>query len=183
MDLKKQLKKIMSLKSRYIIFLGILGIILIIFSTFGTKKKEKKTDETVFANTNITDIEKYSKQLENKLNNIISKIKGVGKSQVLITMENGIENIYANSEKKATNSNENFSGKMSKRDDVQKDVVIIDDHSGKKALMVTQKEPKVKGVLIVCEGADDISVVEQVIDAVSKALNITSNRISVVKYA
>lgn len=70
---------------------------------------------------------------------------------------------------------------MSKKNDLQKDVVVIDGNKGKKALMITQKEPTIKGVLVVCQGADNVHVVKQITDAVSKSLNIKKNRLSVVK--
>ncbi len=181
MDFKKQYEKIMSSKLKYIVLLGLIGILLIVFSI--TTKKENKSKEKTQNQSNTITTDEYVKKLEDKLNNIISKIKGVGQSEVFITIENGIENIYANSEKKSTNSNENFSGKMSKKDDLQKDVVVIDSNNGKQALVITQKEPTIKGVLVVCDGADDVYVVEQVIDAVCKSLNIKKNRMSVVKSA
>ncbi len=183
--IKERLKKFLPFKSKYnyIVLLGFIGIFLIALSTITHKKKDEIKKEEAKNCFNHNNIDEYAQQLENKLNNIISKIKGVGKSEVFVTIENGVENIYANSEKKATNSNENLSGKMSKRDDSQKDVVIIDGNEGKKALIITQKEPKIKGVLVVCEGADNITVVENVIDAISKCLNIKKNRLSVVKSA
>ena len=71
---------------------------------------------------------------------------------------------------------------MSTRNDSQKDIAMVDTKEGKQALVVTQKEPKIKGVLVVCDGADNSLVVEQVYDAISKPLNIKRNRLSVVKY-
>lgn len=181
MDFKKQYQKIMSSKLKYIVLLGLVGVLLITLSI--ANKKEKISKEKIQKKSNTTNADEYVKKLENKLNKIISKIKGVGQSEVFITIENGIENIYANSEKKSTNANENFSGKMSKKDDLQKDVVIVDSNKGKQALVITQKEPTIKGVLVVCDGADDICVVEQVTNAVCKSLNIKKNRMSVVKSA
>lgn len=179
MDFKKKFKNLMNSKSKYVVLIGIVGILLIFLSTISSKKEPIKKEKTEKLTSQTS--EEYIKQLEVKLNNIISKIEGVGRSEVLITMENGVENVYANSEKKTTNSSENISGKMSTRDDTQKDIVVIDTHEGKKALMVTQKEPTIKGVLVVCDGADNVSVVEKVTDAVSKSLNIKKNRLSVVK--
>lgn len=172
-------KKLINSKYKYVVLIAIVGIFLIFLSTTNSKKENIKEQKTEKLEKKTSD--EYVEQLEKKLNNIISKIEGVGRSEVLITIENGIENVYANSEKKATNSNENVSGKMSIRDDTQKDVVVIDTHEGKQALVVTQKEPTIKGVLVVCDGADNVSVVEKVTDAVSKSLNIKKNRLSVVK--
>jgi len=172
-------KKLINSKYKYVVLIAIVGIFLIFLSTTNSKKENIKKPKTEKLEKQTP--EEYVEQLEKKLNNIISKIKGVGRSEVLITIENGVENVYANSEKKATNSNENVSGKMSTRNDTQKDVVVIDTHEGKQALVVTQKEPTIKGVLVVCDGADNVSVVEKVTDAVSKSLNIKKNRLSVVK--
>lgn len=179
MDIKKLYKKMLSSKYIYVILIGFVGIFLIFISTI---KKKEPHQKTKVENKSFQNSEEYTKHLETKLNNIISKIKGVGRSQVLVTLENGVENIYANSEKTATNSNENLSGKMSTRNDSQKDIAMVDTKEGKQALVVTQKEPKIKGVLVVCDGADNSLVVEQVYDAISKPLNIKRNRLSVVKY-
>jgi len=183
-NFKKYYEKIMSSKSKYIILLATIGIILIVFSTFTTQKNKKneikdKDNEKVRCNEGVSQTEEYTRKLEMKLAKIISKIKGVGKSDVMITLENGVENIYANSEKKTTNSNENFSGKMSNRNDLQKDIVTIDGKKGKEALLSTQREPKIKGVLIVCEGGGSSYVVKKVTDATKSALNIGLNAISV----
>ena len=183
MKYKKYYEKILASKSKYVIIIGFIGIFLIVLSTFTTKKTEPKTKEVSSNYFTTTNTEEYVNKLENKINSIISQIEGVGNSKVIITLEKGIENVYANSEKKATNSNENFSGKMSKRDDIQKDIVIIDGTQGKQALIVTQKEPTIRGVIIICEGADNPKTVADVVNSVSKCLNIGTNRLSVVKGA
>ena len=42
-------------------------------------------------------------------------------------------------------------------------------------------EPKVRGVVVVCEGGDDPLVVARVMNAVTKALNISSDKVCVTK--
>ena len=44
-----------------------------------------------------------------------------------------------------------------------------------------QLEPTVKGVVVVCEGGDDIGVQQRVIDAVTVALDISSSKVCVTK--
>ena len=63
----------------------------------------------------------------------------------------------------------------------ENEIVLIDDGSQKKALVEKIVEPVIKGVVIVSPGADDISVVSDITNAVGVALNITSNRICVIK--
>ena len=45
--------------------------------------------------------------------------------------------------------------------------------------MTAELEPRVKGVVVVCEGGDRPEVVGKVVDAVTVALDISSARVSV----
>ncbi len=187
MDFKKKIDDILSSKSKkakLLTLLALIGICLIATASFfpSNKKNPKNNNENenekqFFKKTN----DEYVNELEKKIDSMVSHIEGVGNSKVTITMENGIENIYANSEKKTSNSNENISGNPTQRNDTQRDVVLVDGNNGKQALIVTQKEPTVKGVVVVCQGADNDLVRKRVTDAVSKTLNIKTNRLSVVK--
>lgn len=182
MDLKKYIDKIMLSKdkTKYIVIIGMIGILLIATSTLIPKSSDGRNENSSLKNVNVT-TENYVAQLEKKINSMISQIEGVGSSDVVITLENGVENVYANSERRTSDCNENISGKSTNRNDTQHDVVIIDGSSGKQALVIKQKEPTVKGVVVVCEGADNSVIVNRVTDAVTKSLNIKTNRISVVK--
>lgn len=42
-------------------------------------------------------------------------------------------------------------------------------------------EPKVRGVVVVCDGGDDPLVVSRVLDAVTKSLNISSDKVCITK--
>ena len=42
-------------------------------------------------------------------------------------------------------------------------------------------EPKVRGVVVVCDGGDDPLVVARVLDAVTKSLNISSDKVCITK--
>ena len=60
-------------------------------------------------------------------------------------------------------------------------IKIKDENGAEKALSVTQIQPTVKGVVIVCNGGDNPVVQKKIIDAVKTALNITSKRVYVTK--
>ena len=58
---------------------------------------------------------------------------------------------------------------------------MVNAGSDKTALIEKTMEPVVQGVVVVCQGADDIKVTSDITNAVSVALNVTSNRICVIK--
>lgn len=179
-DIKQNLKKLFDgdSKIKWIVLIGFIGMILILISClWPQEKKDNKTSSTEVIST-----QEYVEQLEKKVTSMVSEIEGVGQVKVMITLENGVENVYANSEKKVTDYTSGLSSNQStQRKDSEQEVVIVDGGNGKKALVVTQKEPTVKGVVVVCEGADRTEVITRVTSAVTTCLNIKSNRVSVVK--
>ena len=59
--------------------------------------------------------------------------------------------------------------------------VLVDSDTGDTGILLKTNAPKVKGVIIVCDGGGNPSVVNQITNAVSAALGIGANRISVLK--
>ena len=130
--------------------------------------------------------EEYTRELEASLTQIIEGIEGAGATKVMVTIEKGVEQVYATEQKKSTQTTQdNLSGEGEKnqaKDDVETNYIIVEDADGaQKALAVTQVQPVVKGVVIVCEGGDNPSVQQRVTDAVTTALNLSSARVCVVK--
>ena len=59
---------------------------------------------------------------------------------------------------------------------------MVEDQNGNKtALVKSVFEPEIRGVLVLCEGADDKNVVENVTNAVKILLGVSANKISVLK--
>ena len=164
-----------------VIILGVLGILLLFISNFSPKQNaEKSSPEVTFS------AEQYTKQLEKSLTEIVSSIQGAGRCKVLVTVENGIETVYATGGKKNTEATEDKSnGEVTKKqesdDSEVKYITIKESNGAEKALAITEIQPTVKGVVVVCSGGDDSAVQQRVINAVTTALNITSKRVCVTK--
>ena len=170
---------------KIIICIGILGIALIfiseLFKTNNAKKVTASTSSTASSSTY-----EYVAQLENNLKELISSIKGAGNTRVMVTLENSEETVYATEEKKNKEATEDKSdGQLSKKresDDCEKKYITVRDADGtERALSVTQIQPTVKGVVVVCDGGDIPEVQQKITDAIKTALNITSKRVYVTK--
>ncbi len=167
-----------------IIMLGISGISLIFISGLFTPKKEKNISCSC-SKIEIS-MNNKKKSLEENLENIISGINGAGKAKVLITFEGTPETVYATEEKKNNESSEDKSGddvtRKKESNDCEKKLITVKDcDGGEKALAVTELEPKIKGAVVICPGADDPIVKNRITEAVTTALNINSNRVCVTK--
>ena len=166
---------------KIIIIFGLVGIILIFISSFF--KGEEKSTMTIETKASP---QQYSDKLEQSLESIVSSIKGAGKSKVLVTLENTAETVYATEEKKNKEASEDKSNGETTRkkesDDCERKYITIKDSDGsERALAVTELQPKIKGVIVVCSGGDDPLVQQRIISAITTALNITSNRVCVTK--
>ncbi|MCL2089599.1 MAG: hypothetical protein FWH14_08955 [Oscillospiraceae bacterium] len=163
-------------KNVQLIFIaGIAGIALIFLSNFFTSDRS----DSIPKQESIT-VQQYVEELETKLYTMVTSIGGVGQAQIMITLENGIEYVYQNAERTDTNLAEN-SGGTTQKDTRQKDIVIVDGPNGREALIRKMIEPTIKGVVVVCEGGDNILIKERVTEAVSTALGISATRICVIK--
>ncbi len=183
--IKELLQKITNKKyiNKLLIIL-IVGIMLLITSSIFKQDKEK---ETIKKNNNIKEkkeenyMEDYAYELEKKLEKILGQIKGAGKVNVMVTLDETTEKIPAvnkteNQEK--TNEEDSQGGvREIKREDSS--VQVVTKGNDGSILVLKEIKPKVKGVIVVAEGAYDIEVKEQLYEAVKTALGISGNKVEV----
>ena len=155
------------------IILGLLGVMLIFLSETDTKKVDD--------NKSSYKVEDYEKQMETELENILSEVNGAGQVKVMLTIESGQENIYACQEKTSQDEQSTAGEKNGRRSTYENEVVMVTTGSEKQALVEKTMQPAVQGVVVVCQGADNIKVTSDITNAVSVVLNIPSNRICVIK--
>ncbi len=165
---------------KIIVFAGIAGMVLILLSAVLPRSPSKTQTTTESTNA------QYEAKLEERLTNIVSNISGAGKTKVLVTLENGVENIYASDYKKNSDKTEEYDSgiteKTQETTDSEENIVMVEGSDGRKqALITTQIEPQIKGVVIVCDGGESASVKQRIIEAVTTALDISSEKVCVIK--
>ncbi|MCL2014568.1 MAG: hypothetical protein FWG69_06230, partial [Oscillospiraceae bacterium] len=118
-------------KVRLTVFLGIAGIALIFFSMFwgaspGDKNTAVNTPEAVKSQTTGD----YVKLLEENLLYILKSIEDVGESRALITLESGVEYVYADVERtsadNAVDYDKNGESKKTNRSSSKNTIVLVD---------------------------------------------------------
>lgn len=160
---KKILEKIKKDKRMAaIICVGLAGIILLTLSEIFPQKEDESKAET----SQISD--SYEEDIERRLTSIVSAINGAGRTQVMVTLDSGDENVYAVKEK----SNESS---------LEREYIVIENDSDESGLLLKVIEPEVRGVAIVCDGADSANVRQEIVSTVSAVLGISTNRISIAK--
>lgn len=165
-----------------VVFCGV-GILLVVFSNifFSTGSSEKKDVKEERAEDVAAG---YAEQISAQLKGILKGIEGVGECDVMLTIESSTEYVYVSEEKKSEQrTEETTSGhhRLETKKDSEETYVIINDGDGQKALVKTTLLPRVKGVVVLCKGADDPTVKLRVIEAVTTVFGISSNKVCVVK--
>lgn len=166
---------------KYVVIVGLLAIGFIFFSEFNGAKG-KDTTKTKQPQTTS---DEYVEYIEQKVHKIVSSIKDVGDVDIMVTLESGKESVYAQEEKKnydKTEQDSQSSGtKKQEKETSESSAIIVDQGSGngKQALIEKELEPKIQGVVVVCQGGDDPEVRARVSEAITTALKISSARVCI----
>lgn len=145
------LSKYVNNKSLYIII--IIGIVFMLLPGFSGEKNDNSKPQVY---------DKYSD--EARLSEILSRVDGAGKVSVMITYYGTSGYNLEFEEKRNENSSENS--------------VVM---NGNSPFIKSEFYPRVKGVIIVSEGAGNSSVKKALADAASAVLEVSSHKICVLE--
>lgn len=121
----------------------------------------------------------YENRLEARLCAILSSMEGVGKCRVMLTLESGETAVYATTQR--TTRSDTNGQQTSTQTSFENEYVLVDGADGRQALVEQTGLPQVRGVVILCEGGQDISCVKRVTEAAQVVLGISSSRVCVNK--
>jgi stage III sporulation protein AG len=175
--LPKFIEKIKKIKNFeiYIAVIFVLIILLIYFSSnFSCSSPKKTSNEDAYQSAY-----DYCEQIESKLRNILSTIKNAGRVDVMITFESTPERIIAYITNSSSNISSGGNGIYNENTTNTSTPQIIYVDGDQIPLILKEISPKVTGVLVVAEGADDVKVKLDIINAVSVVLDVSADKIKV----
>lgn len=184
----EKIKKIFTNKEKRIenlvSFLIILVITLIVINKILSEDKVKNKDfenqvGVELASSKVEDNEN-SVDLEDRLENILSKISGVGKVSVLVTYSQSstIVPIYNINSSTSVIEEKDTSGgtRTTETENNQKDVIT---DSGSNVITEKVIMPTIEGAIITAQGASDSNVKSNIISAVEAVTGIATHKIQV----
>ena len=133
----------------WIMILGaFLGVLLLIYGG-----EEKSSDSTESRESELVE---YTKNMEEKITELCSKVEGVKNVSVAVSLESGFEYVYASDGDKT---------------------LTVGSGASESPVRVTEKPPVIAGVGIVCCGGGSPAVQKKLIELISAAYGISSNKI------
>jgi len=112
-------------------------------------------------------------ELQQELEELLSRLEGVGKVRILLTAASGPQTHYQ--------TDEDTQNTADSRDHRVETVVITGADRGETGLVRRVDPPVWLGAVVLCQGADRASVRLAVVEAMTAATGLTSDRISVLK--
>ena len=121
--------------------------------------------------------------LEERLENILSNINGVGNVKVFINYSESSETVamYNENSKTSVTEETDTSGGVRKVEttDSQKEIVYQESDGEKTPIVQKTVEPKIEGAIITAKGASDINIKTSIIQAVEAATGLATHKIQV----
>lgn len=181
---------------RILLIIGGIGAALMILNSFLTYKGVEPSvqepnpppqSEAAWGNS-VTSGSSVFATLENslevRLKEILEKIVGVGTVDVLVTLDSTEESILERNTQESqqiTDENDPNGGKRHITSITKDGQVVLYEVSGDQKPIITKTiNPRIRGILIVAKGAENVTVRRLITNAVEKGINVPVNRISVV---
>ncbi|MEC2056875.1 stage III sporulation protein AG [Peribacillus psychrosaccharolyticus] len=149
-------------------------------------QNETEEDVEVFGkkgNTEFKNSRDYEVYLQNEMKDALESIAGVEDVKVVVYVEASEKNIYEKNkttQRQVTDETDQEGGKRTVEDtSVDEQLVIIKNSDKEGPVIAETRKPQVSGVLVVAKGADNIQIKKWIIEAVTRALDVPSHRVSV----
>jgi stage III sporulation protein AG len=163
-------------RTQLIFVLGAVGILLILFSEFLPNKSDTAADdESGVSGISFDETQAYKESVETQLAEIISQIKGAGTVNVMVTISGTREYVYAEQ-----SDTSRVSGQDEQSEQQKSEIVLAEDGSDEQPIVKKIIAPEICGAVVVCEGAANPQTKENILNAVTSVLGLSSSRVSVV---
>ncbi len=192
LGLKDRVKQVK--KDQFLIII-LTGILLLVIS-FPTKKAELKQDDQSVTDINSEEVQMlketgedtYLSGLETKLEQGLSRIDGVGRVEVMITLKSGTEQIVLkdrNDNSTSTIEKDSGGGCRTVIENEQMETTIFSEMSdGTMIPYISQTNaPKIEGVTVICDGGESAKVRSEITEVVKVLFPIEVHKIKVVRMA
>jgi len=188
----KKLKSILEdkLKSKNVgnlLILALVGILIVLGA--GVFNDTTKTNKVV--NNNNSDstsvdssILNYENSKKNELVSILEEIAGVGNVDVMLHIDSSEEQVPAvnsNTSKSETNQKDMQGSSSVNTTDTDGSTIVVtnDDNGSTSPLIIKKYYPRISGVVIAAQGANDEGIRLQIIQAVTSLFGMTDDKVNV----
>ena len=153
-------KKAKKVKKEYLIIAVLVAVVFAIFlsgsSVLSSFSKDKGASED------------YASQIENRLENLLSQVDGVGKVKVFVSTDGSASDVVLKEvEEELVDGVKN----------TIESVIMV----GGKPYITKTENPKIVGIAVVCQGADNLSVKVTLTEIITTTLSVDAECVRIIK--
>lgn len=182
---------------RWLLLLGLLGVALMILNSFLNIKTVEQPQEDpggapepqaqqAFvgkAGNERSGFRDYEDAYGGAIKDILQKVVGIGDVEVLVTIESTEETIvHSNTKETQQITNEkDQNGSTRHITEISRsgEVVLYEASGGQTPIVLKKIKPRIRGVVVVAKGAENLTVKQMIAEAVGRGLDVPAHRISV----
>src|SRR5690554_1391136 len=164
-----------------LVIIGLIGIAIILAGSFFFNNSQEDPELSLDSPKQESVQTSYETKIKNDLEEILSKIEGVGEVNVMLTIANESESEIAYSKtasQSVTQENDNQGGeRITDQNNVTETAVMINENGENKPFITRENRPEIKGVMVVAEGAQNPDIKYQLSQAVQVTLDLPSFKV------
>ena len=177
-----------------LIVMLLCGVFLLVLSL--PDKERKGAEESMVLSesiakgvSNTTEMEnsvkEYEERMEERVEEILSKVEGIGKVQVMLTVKASKEKIALKDSpysEDVTKEKDSAGGtRESKRVATEETTILIEKEEGEIPYILKEIEPEIEGVLVLAEHGENVTLKKEIIEAVQVLFDVPPHKIKVMK--
>ncbi len=179
--MKETFTKLKQMKTESWLLLLLAGVLLLVIA-LPTKKSEAPS-VPVTEEAGKDTAQEYAGKLEKRVEELLSGMEGVGRAEVMITVESGGEAVLqtdASLEQKTTKETDSAGGYGLTEEKSQSSQTVLTG-SGDSPYVTKELCPRVTGIVIAADGGGDAAVKAEISEAMEALFGLPAHKIKVLK--
>lgn len=187
-------KKIKRPKKDQLVIILLFGVLLLVIAIPVEPKKEKRGEketvqegESVLEGTRETlSADSYERQQEERLKEVLEKVEGVGRVEVMITLHASAQKVVekdAPSRSQRVEETDSQGGNRTTQENEREETTVYEegDDGIRTPYVIQELEPAVEGVIVIAEGGGNPAVKQNILEAVQALFPVEAHKIKIMK--
>lgn len=187
-------KKIKRPKKDQLVILLLFGVLLLVIAIPVEPGKEKQGekgtvqegDSVLEGTKELLSADSYERQQEERLKEVLEKVEGVGRAEVMITLHASSKKVVekdAPSRSQRVEESDSQGGNRTTQENEREETTVYEEgNDGVRTPYVIQElEPMVEGVIVIAEGGGNPAVKQNILEAVQALFPVEAHKIKIMK--
>lgn len=158
----------------------VASLVLVVLSLPHSQKDQEEKKQAKQSTQEEMSKEQEVKALEGRLVQALSKVDGVGKVSVMITLKSSKESVV-NKDVPYEKSEEKEGSKVRKSISSSEQTILVEEDGKSAPYVIKELEPEIEGVLVIAQGGEQAAIQKEITDAVMALFHVSANKVKVLK--